>query len=150
LRIALDSNVMIYAEGVADDPRVAIAKNLVELLPDNHITIPCQCVAETLNWMVRKGRVEKPVAALRASRWTMRYSSQPTTTQVLLEAFELLTMHDLQVFDAIILAAADEAGADFLLSEDMQDGFSWRGVTVVNPFAEPRTALVKYIFNLED
>jgi predicted nucleic acid-binding protein len=141
---------MIYAEGVADDPRVATAKSLIESLPDKYIIIPCQCVAETLNWMVRKGRVEKPIAALRASRWTMRYPSQPTTAQVLSLAFELLALHELQVFDAIILAAASEAGAEFLLSEDIQDGFSWRGVTIVNPFAEPKTQLVKYIFNLED
>lgn len=141
---------MIYAEGEVDDPRVQTAKRLIETLPDKYIVIPCQCVGETLNWLVSKGRVEKPIAALRASRWTMRFSNQPTTPQVLSLAFELLTSHDLQVFDAIILAAASEAGAEFLLSEDMQDGFSWRGVTVVNPFAEPKTQLVEYIFNLED
>jgi hypothetical protein len=28
------------------------------------------------------------------------------------------------------------------LSEDMQDGFSWRGVTVVNPFASKRHPLL--------
>lgn len=27
-------------------------------------------------------------------------------------------------------------GADLLLSEDLQDGFAWRGVTIVNPFAD--------------
>ncbi|TIP50920.1 MAG: PIN domain-containing protein, partial [Mesorhizobium sp.] len=29
-----------------------------------------------------------------------------------------------------------------LLSEDLQDGFTWGGVTVVNPFASPRHALL--------
>ena len=34
-----------------------------------------------------------------------------------------------------MLAAAEAAGAHLLLSEDLHDGFVWRGVTVSNPFA---------------
>lgn len=34
-----------------------------------------------------------------------------------------------------MLSASAEAGAAMLLSEDMQDGFVWRGLTVVNPYA---------------
>jgi predicted nucleic acid-binding protein len=34
-----------------------------------------------------------------------------------------------------MLAAAAQAGCRLLLSEDMQDGFTWRGVTIRNPFA---------------
>lgn len=58
-------------------------------------------------------------------------------------ALQLATEHRLQIYDAIILASAVQAGADILLSEDMQHGFTWRGVAVVNPFApepDPRIA----------
>jgi len=34
-----------------------------------------------------------------------------------------------------MLAAAAEAGCRLLLSEDLQEGFTWGGVRVVNPFA---------------
>ncbi|WP_205963481.1 PIN domain-containing protein [Roseicella aquatilis] len=33
--------------------------------------------------------------------------------------------------------SAAEAECRLLLSEDIQDGFTWRGVTVRNPFAAP-------------
>jgi len=36
----------------------------------------------------------------------------------------------------VILAAASHADCQILLSEEMHDGFTWGGVTVVNPFAE--------------
>ena len=48
---------------------------------------------------------------------------------------DLATEHKLQFWDALILNVAADAGCSLLLSEDMQDGFAWRGVTVVNPFA---------------
>ena len=42
--------------------------------------------------------------------------------------------HRLQIWDALILSVAAENGSRLLLSEDLQDGFTWHGVTVVNPF----------------
>jgi predicted nucleic acid-binding protein len=50
-------------------------------------------------------------------------------------ALDLVVDHRLQYWDALILSASAEAGATLVLSEDMQDGFVWRGLTVVNPYA---------------
>ena len=42
-------------------------------------------------------------------------------------------------------AVAADAGCRLLLSEDLQDGFTWRGVTVVDPFADkPHPLLAAY------
>jgi predicted nucleic acid-binding protein len=49
-------------------------------------------------------------------------------------ALTLAADHHIQVYDAIIVAAAAEAGAELLLSEDLHDGFTWRCVTVTNPY----------------
>lgn len=35
------------------------------------------------------------------------------------------------------MAVAAENRCRLLLSEDLQNGFIWRGLTVVNPFSEP-------------
>jgi predicted nucleic acid-binding protein len=67
----------------------------------------------------------------------------PTDEAVFDAALELASHHHFQIYDAIILAAAVQVRCDLLLSEDMQDGFAWRGVTIANPFAatlEPRLA----------
>jgi predicted nucleic acid-binding protein len=45
----------------------------------------------------------------------------------------------------VIFAAAAASGCRLLLSEDMQDGFTWRGVTVANPFAAKRNELLEGI-----
>jgi predicted nucleic acid-binding protein len=47
---------------------------------------------------------------------------------------ELAASHQFALWDAIMLAAAGASGCRLLLSEDMQDGFIWRGVTIRNPF----------------
>jgi predicted nucleic acid-binding protein len=65
-----------------------------------------------------------------------------TTPSVLLAATDLTVGHRIGIWDAVILAAAAEAGCRVLLSEDLQDGFTWDGVTVVNPFSGKRNALL--------
>jgi predicted nucleic acid-binding protein len=59
-----------------------------------------------------------------------------TTTRACLSAIDLAADHKLSIWDAI-LAVAAEAGCRLLLSEDLQQGFTWAGVTVVNPFITP-------------
>ena len=40
------------------------------------------------------------------------------------------------------MSAAADASCRLLLSEDLQDGFTWSGVTVANPFAAARHPLL--------
>jgi predicted nucleic acid-binding protein len=50
----------------------------------------------------------------------------------------LASDHGLSFYDALIVAAAIEAGCDTLFSEDLQNGRSFGRLTVVNPFFENR------------
>ncbi len=66
--------------------------------------------------------------------------------EVFLNALDLATDHKLQFWDALIVATAASSGCSLLLSEDMQDGFAWRGITVVNPFsAKPHRKLARVL-----
>jgi len=56
---------------------------------------------------------------------------------------DLAAEHGLSIWDSVILAASAEAGCRLLLSEDLQDGFTWRGVTVTNPFSANVHPLLK-------
>lgn len=138
MRVALDSNIIIYAEGLADDRRNELAQRLLAAISPDQIVVPVQSVSETLYWLVNRAKLPRVDASERAQFWLSNYVSQAMTLAVMTGALEIISVHGLQVFDAIILACAIEAGAQVLLSEDMQHGFRWRGVTVVNPFrAEP-------------
>jgi predicted nucleic acid-binding protein len=44
--------------------------------------------------------------------------------------------HRLSFYDALIVAAALDAGCDTLFTEDMQHGRKFGGLTIVNPFLE--------------
>jgi predicted nucleic acid-binding protein len=129
------------------DPRREKTLALLKLIPPNRIVIPMQSAGETLNWLVKKGKVPKALASERIANWLELYLSQPTTLTVMIAARDLISNHDFQVWDSIMLAAAAEASADILISEDMQDGFTWRGVTIVNPFLSKPSPLLQKIIS---
>lgn len=143
MRVALDSNIIIYAEGLSDDPRNGIAQKLILAIAADQLVIPAQAVSETLFWLIRRAKLPRAEACISANLWASKYVLQPVDGEVLAGAMQLVADHQLQVFDAIILASAAEASADMLLSEDMQHGFRWQGVTVVNPFLPEAHPLLK-------
>jgi predicted nucleic acid-binding protein len=150
MRVALDSNVMIYAEGITDIARRALALSMVDAIRAQDLVIPLQAVGETLRWLVTKGGVSRPEAVERCSLWIAKYPVQETNRTVYDGACELISNHRYQVWDAVILSAAAEGGASVLLSEDMQEGFKWRGIIVANPFAAIRSPLIQSILDSKE
>ncbi|MFO0433423.1 MAG: PIN domain-containing protein, partial [bacterium] len=60
-------------------------------------------------------------------------SRRPDTRQPE-RAFALASAHELNIYDASIVAAALESGCDAVLSEDMQHGQKFAALRIENPF----------------
>jgi predicted nucleic acid-binding protein len=136
VKIALDTNVLAYVEGVGDERRRSQAERLVALLSIEGVVLPTQVAGELYNVMRRKKGLGRAEAAAVVMRWSDFYGLTPHTTQTFTDAVALAAEHDKQIWDALILSIAAANGCRLLLSEDMDDGFVYRGVTVANPFAE--------------
>lgn len=59
----------------------------------------------------------------------------PVTIETHCAAITLARLHGFSFFDALIVAAAVEAGCETLLTEDLQAGRKIDQLTIVNPFA---------------
>jgi predicted nucleic acid-binding protein len=134
VRVALDSNILLYAQGFNDLPRRQRAEQALGHLIEAEIIIPAQALGGVFAVLTRKFGQTQTFARGVVVRWQEAYAIAPTTERVLLRATDLATDHRLGIWDAVIFAAAAEAGCSVLLSEDMQHGFLWGGVQVINPF----------------
>ena len=74
--------------------------------------------------------------------WGDTFPLIETSASVILLATELTVRHQFSWWDAVILSSAADANCRLLLSENLQDGFTWSGVTVTNPFAAMRHPLL--------
>jgi predicted nucleic acid-binding protein len=150
MKVAFDTNVLAYAEGVNDAERHRVAVRIIERLAPETAVIPVQVLGELFNALTRRGGMPREYARDRITRWRSIYSTVDTSADTLTMAANLAADNKLQIWDAVVISAASEAGCHLLLSEDMQDGFSWGGVTVVNPFAENPNPLLMALLHSPD
>jgi predicted nucleic acid-binding protein len=96
---------------------------------------------------VRKAGRSRAAARDALLSWRDAFSTVPTEPAALLLAADLAADHQLGIWDSVILASSSRAGCRLLLSEDMQDGFTWGGVTVVNPFSAAVSPMLESLLN---
>ena len=139
MRVAIDTNVLAYIAGVvmaeADRGKAELAREQVAVIRRSaDAVLPTQVMGELYHLLTRRGEDRS------RARETVRSFGEThivvhAVTTTFLAALDLASEDRLQFWDALILATANEAGCTLLLSEDMQDGFTVRGLTVVNPFS---------------
>jgi predicted nucleic acid-binding protein len=147
VRVALDTNVLAYAEGVNGPSMKNLALELVDRLPQSSVVLPVQTLGELFQVLVRKAGRSPASARSAILSWRDAFALFETSAGAMLAAADLAVNHQLGIWDAVILSAAADADCHLLLSEDMQDGFIWQGVTIANPFGRSRHPLLKALLN---
>jgi predicted nucleic acid-binding protein len=126
-----DSNILIYA--FSTDARRERALAAI----GGGGVISVQVLNEFTNVLRKKQKQEWPV--IEAALHTLRFrfpEIMPLTADTHAAALGFAREHGLAFYDALIVAAATEAGCDTLYSEDMQHGRAIAGLTIRNPFVE--------------
>ena len=134
-RSFVDTNVFVYADDPRDPFKQARATELVAAgLRTRLAVVSTQVLQEYFSAATRKLRLDVGLARTKVELMASMNVVQ-VDPPLILAAIDLHRLHQLSLWDALILQAASAAGCRELLSEDMQAGFRHGGVVVVNPFA---------------
>ncbi len=130
----LDTNVLIYAV-TQNDPRTARAEEL--LASGGMLSVQILNEFTAVAWR----KLQMPWAEV-AEAVEAFLVLCPTPVPVTLEIHEaaraIAERNGFHIYDALVVAAALEAGCEVLYSEDFQDGQVIEGqITVRNPFTRP-------------
>jgi predicted nucleic acid-binding protein len=142
MKVAVDTNILAYAEGVNGVEKRDDAVALMRALPEHAVVIPAQALGELFNVLVLKAKRSRDAARTSVLAWRDVYAVSETSAGVMVDAVDLATDHKMRIWDAVMLSAAASSECRLFLSEDLQDGFTWRGVTVTNPFRPVRHPLL--------
>jgi predicted nucleic acid-binding protein len=125
----LDSNVLLYAIQL-DDRRCSPARVLIKA----GATVSVQVLNEFIN--VARKKFGLPYEAANEALLPIKASSRivPLTRDTHERAMEMAIGAKLNIYDALIVAAAELAGCDVLFTEDLNHGQNFGSVTVRNPF----------------
>ena len=134
MRVALDTNVLVYAEGFGDDVRCQSAGELIAKFKPTDLIVAVQVLGELSKVLTSKMKKTGSEVRDLLLSWSDGVVVADTTWSSFQSAMDLSVDHQISMWDALILAVAAENKCRLLLSEDFQNGFTWRGVTIVNPF----------------
>ena len=133
--VFVDSNILIYAHDAdAGNKRHRARDRLQSLWSTGYGRVSIQVLQEvyvnaTLN-------LTTPIARASAREVVAAYGTwvrETTTVATVTRASHLAELAQVSFWDALIVAAAEQAGATVLLSEDFQAGQAIAGIRVENP-----------------
>ncbi len=131
----VDTNVLLYAISKASD-EAAKAEIAIDLLKLDDLALSVQVLQEFYVQATRRGKSDAlshdQAASLIES--FLRYRVQSNTVSIMRAALETRERFQISYWDASVIEAARTLGCDEVLSEDLNDGQSYEGVVVVNPF----------------
>jgi predicted nucleic acid-binding protein len=135
-KIFVDTNVLIYAHDIDAGRKHEISKSLMRDLWDQLAgVLSTQVLQEFYVNVTRKIATPLPKGSARAvvdgyTPWCI-----DTTPAEISAAFRIEDEAGIGFWDALIVATARKAGADRILSEDLNPGQIIAGVRIENPFA---------------
>jgi predicted nucleic acid-binding protein len=82
-----------------------------------------------------EGRIARATTIRHVERLENTFPCIIPSRSLLSVSLELSSRYSLSHWDSLLLAACSDAGVATLYSEDLDDGMTYDGVTVLNPFA---------------
>jgi predicted nucleic acid-binding protein len=132
--VLLDSNVLVYA--LSDAPgELTKHERAVALIGTENFGVSYQVLMET--WVVATRKFKRPLPPARVAAFMeriLRFPCVAGTEGLYQQAVRLTARFGIHPYDAAIVAAAQELGANRVYSEDLSHGQIYEGVEVINPF----------------
>ena len=131
----LDTNILVYAVSRrADDSAKAQAAR--RLIQSHGQFISLQVLQEFYRVAVhpRKLNYTHDEVVILCDGWRKCFTVLEPTLLLFDDSLAICARYQTSYFDACILAAAKQLGCDKVYSEDLNDGQTYDGIEVVNPF----------------
>ena len=129
MRAFLDTNILVYAQQTGT--KATISRDLI----NQGGTVSAQVLNELANVLRKKQGISwRDIELVFDDIDNALDPALPLTAKISRAALALARDDGFAFYDALIVAAAIEAGCDTLYSEDIQHGRNVGGLTIVNPF----------------
>lgn len=132
----VDSNILIYAHDLdAGEKRARAVTRLQDLWDMGTGRLSVQVLQEFYVNATRK--LATPVARSTAREVIKTYGvwvPRATTVETVTRATNIAEFAQLSFWDALIVASAEDVGAEEILSEDLNDRQVIAGIRIINPF----------------
>lgn len=133
-KYTLDTNILIYSIDRQAGERHHKSIELIEEMSRCDCILTLQALSEFYSAVSRKNKMPRDEAEAQVNDWMILFpvvNAEPGTLQ---RAMKAVDDHKFAFWDAMLLETAVQAGVTRFLSEDMQHGRLWKGMSIQNPY----------------
>ena len=131
----LDTNVLVYYVDSRDPKKQRQAETIVDSALDGRMMclLSVQTLTEFVNVLLGKLKIPQEVI----EQYLEVFSEMPVISpdvKTVRRGLDIKGRYGIQFYDAMMISAAERAGAEVIYSEDLNDGQMYGSVRAVNPF----------------
>jgi len=135
-KIFVDTNILVYGHDVDSGPKYQTARRiLTDLWQEKRGVLSTQVLQEFYITMTRKVGHLLPRKTVRdILRDYFRWPVERIEPETIINASRIEESYRISFWDALIVAAASQASASKILTEDLKTGQVMEGILLENPF----------------
>jgi len=133
-KYTLDTNILIYSIDRQAGDRHHKAIELIEEMARCDCILTLQALSEFYSAVNRKDKMPRDEAQAQVNDWMILFPVVNAGPRILQRAMKAVDDHKFSFWDAMLLETAVQAGVTRFLSEDMQHGRFWKGMSIQNPY----------------
>ncbi len=133
-KIFIDTNIFVYTLDKKDEIKQEKARNILKKIVESHQPV--------ISTQVIKEFYVSAITKLKADHFIVKniihnFKNMETVNndlELIEQAIDISVISQISFWDSLIIAAAEKSNCEFVFSEDLNSGQTYRGVMVINPF----------------
>lgn len=135
-KVFIDTNIFVCTLDKNEPKKRKQARNVLKRVVDAHQTVVSTQVIQEF-YVVASTKLKADRSLVKNMVHNFRNMEIVNNDLGLIEqAIDIALISQLSFWDSLIVAAAEKANCELILSEDMSSGGIYRGVTVIDPLIE--------------
>lgn len=133
-KIFIDTNLIVYTLDKSNVDKQERARNIIRKIVNVHQpVISTQVIKEFYVVAINKMKAD-PIIVKNILHNFRNMEIVTNDLELIEQAIDISVISQISFWDSLIIAAAEKANCEYIFSEDLNPGQTYRGVLVINPF----------------
>ena len=134
-KVFIDTNILVYTLDQKDVEKKDLARRILKKVVESHQpVISTQVINEFYVVAVNKLKSD-PIVVKSIIHNFHNMEIVNIDLDLIEQAIDISVISQLSFWDSLIIAAAEKANCEYVLSEDLNPGQNYRGIKLLNPFS---------------
>ena len=133
-KIFIDTNILVYTLDQKNIVKRDMARKIVKKVVESHQPVISTQVIKAFYVVASNKLKADPIVVKNIIHNFHNMEIVNNDLDLIEQAIDISILSQLSFWDSLIIAAAEKANCEYVLSEDLNSGQNYRGIKLLNPF----------------